>query len=98
VTSDRSDGGAGQDAAALGSVPGPAGVNSGFAGVTQATVQPVTVLPIPAPILPAVRVTPIPKDEPAPEETPARADAPENVPSPDDTSTAALTVIDVRKS
>lgn len=98
AASGTSDGGAGQGAAAPGIAAGPAAVNSGIAGVTQATVQPVTVLPIPAPILPAVQVTPIPKDEPAPEERPARADAPENIPSADDTSTAALTVIDVTKT
>jgi aminoglycoside phosphotransferase (APT) family kinase protein len=98
AASGTSDGGAGQGAAAAGIAPGPAALNSSIAGVTQATVQPVTVLPIPAPIMPAVRVTPIPKDEPAQEKAPARADATENIPSADETSTAALTVIDVTKT
>jgi hypothetical protein len=81
-----------------GSAAGPAAGNSGTAGAKPETVQPVTVLPAPAPGLPAVLVTPIPKDESAPDEEPAPADTPENIPTADDTSTAALTVIDVRKS
>jgi hypothetical protein len=97
AATETSDDSAGQGAAP-GSAPGAAAGNSGIAGVKPDTLQPVTVFPIPAPELPAVQVTPIPKDEPAPEVKPAGADAPENVPSADDTSTAALTVIDVRKS
>ncbi|WP_066292825.1 macrolide 2'-phosphotransferase [Arthrobacter sp. B6] len=91
---DMADGGAGQGAEAPGSADGPAG---GIAGVTPVAVQPVTVLPIPAPVLPAVQVTPIPDDEPAPAEKPAPAETPEKVPTAEDTSTAAITVIDVNK-
>ena len=90
------DGGAGHSGAAPGSEQGSAAGDSGIAGVTPLVVQPVTVVPIPAPVLPAVQVTPIPVDEPAPEDGPARADPPSDVPSADDTSTAAITIIDVK--
>ncbi|MDR7157679.1 phosphotransferase [Arthrobacter sp. BE255] len=90
------DGGAGHSAAAPGSEQGSAAGDSGIAGVTPLVVQPVTVVPIPAPVLPAVQVTPIPVDEPAPEGGPAGADPPSDVPSADDTSTAAITIIDVK--
>ena len=90
------DGGAGHSAAAPGGALGSAAGDSGIAGVTPLVVQPVTVVPIPAPVLPAVQVTPIPADGPAPEAGPAGADTPENVPSADDTSTAAITIIDVK--
>lgn len=89
-----SDGGAEPGPAAPGSASDPA---AGIAGVMPGTVPPVTVLPIPAPGLPPVLVTPIPKDDPAADKEPAPADTPENVPAADDTSTAALTVIEVRK-
>ena len=83
--------------AAPGSAPDPPAVDSGIAGVTPLVVQPVTgEPPIPAPVLPAVHVTPIPADEPAPEDGAAGADSPSDVPSADDTSTAAITIIDVR--
>ena len=90
------DGGAGHSAAAPGSAQGSAAVDSGIAGVTPLVVQPVTVVPIPAPVLPAVQVTPIPADEPAPEDGHAGADSASDVPSADDTSTAAITIIDVK--
>ncbi len=90
---DTADGGSGQGA---GSAQGPAG-NPAVAGVSPGIVQPVTVLPIPAPVLPAVQVSPIPDDEPAQDGEPAPAEAPAKVPSADDTSTAAITVIDVKK-
>ncbi|HJV97773.1 MAG TPA: macrolide 2'-phosphotransferase [Arthrobacter sp.] len=86
---DTADGGTGPGAAAPGSSQDPA---AGMAGATPGIVQPVTVLPIPAPVLPAVQVTPIPVDEPAPEGKPGPAD----VPSADDTSTAAITIIEVK--
>lgn len=89
-----SDGGAEPGPAAPGSASDPA---AGIAGVKPDTVPPVTVLPIPAPGLPSVLVTPIPKDDPAADKEPAPADTPEDIPAADDTSTAALTVIDVRK-
>jgi macrolide phosphotransferase len=100
---DTSDGGAGHGAAAPASPSGQSAGNPGVAGDKPETVQPMTALPIPAPGVPAVLVTPIPKDEPAPAGEPAPAHTPEaataeNVPAADDTSTAALTVIDVRKS
>jgi len=89
-----SDGAAEPRPAAPGSASDPA---AGIAGVKPDTVPPVTMLPIPAPGLPSVLVTPIPKDDPAADKDPAPADTPENLPAADDTSTAALTVIDVRK-
>jgi len=99
---DKADGGSGQGAAAPGSTQGPAAGNPTVAGVSPGIIQPVTVLPIPAPVLPAVQVSPIPDDEPAQDapgqaEEPAPAEPPAKVPSADDTSTAAITVIDVKK-
>ncbi|HEY9354937.1 MAG TPA: phosphotransferase [Arthrobacter sp.] len=90
------DGGAGHGEAAPGSAQGSAAGDPGIAGVTPLVVQPVTVVPIPAPVLPAVQVTPIPADEPAPEDGAAGAAPPSDVPSADDTSTAAITIIDVK--
>ncbi|MEW9870183.1 phosphotransferase [Arthrobacter sp. HS15c] len=90
------DGGAGHSAAAPASAQGYPAADPGIAGVTPLVVQPVTVVPIPAPVLPAVQVTPIPADEPAPEDGHAGADSPSDVPSADDTSTAAITIIDVK--
>ena len=90
-----SDGGAEPGPAAPGTTSDPA---AGIAGRGPETVPPVTVLPIPAPGVPSVLVTPIPKDDPAADRELAPADTPENVPAADDTSTAALTVIDVRNS
>ncbi|MEJ1192966.1 macrolide 2'-phosphotransferase [Pseudarthrobacter sp. CCNWLW207] len=109
---DTADGGSGDSAAAPCRAQGPAAGQHGVAGVTPGIVQPVTVLPIPAPVLPAVQVSPIPddepeqdvpeqdvpaQDEPAQDEEPTPAEPPAKVPSTDDTSTAAITVIDVKK-
>lgn len=93
---DTADGGSGQGAAAPGA-QGPAPDNPGVTGVSPGTVQPVTVLPVPAPVLPAVQVTPIPDDEPARDEETGPAEPQAKVLSADDTSTAAITVIDVKK-
>ncbi|MFB8368688.1 phosphotransferase [Pseudarthrobacter sp. NPDC055928] len=104
---DTADGGSGDSAAAPGRAQGPAAGHPVVAGVTPGIVQPVTVLPIPTPVLPAVQVSPIPddepeqgepaQDEPAQDEEPTPAEPPAKVPSADDTSTAAITVIDVKK-
>jgi len=70
--------------------------DSSVTGVTPGPVQAVTVLPIPAPVLPAVHVGPIPENDPAAGNGtpgPAQGDAG----SADDTSTAALSVINIKK-
>lgn len=94
---DTADGGSGHGAAAPGSTQGAAAGTLAVAGVSPGIVQPVTVLPIPAPVLPAVQVSPIPVDESGQDEEPPQVEPQAKVLSADDTSTAAITVIDVKK-
>ncbi|MBA4102147.1 MAG: aminoglycoside phosphotransferase, partial [Arthrobacter sp.] len=68
-------------------------------GDVPAAVPPVTVFPVPA-VQPAVHVTPIPVDPtPAPATPPAGTGggAPDAPGGPDDTSTAALTIVEANK-
>jgi macrolide phosphotransferase len=96
-----------QDAVA-GAGPGMRAADGG----APAPVPPVTVLPVPA-VQPAVHVTPIPADPPpAPAPAPAggeggagsgtgegtKTNSPDVPGGPDDTSTAALTIVDVHKN
>ena len=95
---------AAQAAAAPDAVPGMRAADDGL----PATVPPVTVLPVPA-AQPAVHVTPIPV-EPAPAPAPAggesaagradgmKTDTTDSPGGPDDTSTAALTIVDAKKN
>jgi aminoglycoside phosphotransferase (APT) family kinase protein len=80
------------------------GVGSVSAQTPAVTVRPVPAeSPAPATVVPAVHVSPIPAEEQAtaPEdqakEGSAPEDAPKGSPTPDDTSTAAITIIDVKK-
>jgi macrolide phosphotransferase len=78
-------------------------VSSVSAQTPAVTVVPVPAeLPVPASVVPAVHVSPIPAEEQAaaPEDQAKEGSAPEEAPkSPtsDDTSTAAITIIDVKK-
>jgi len=98
----------GAQAAGSGAGPGMRAADGG----APAPVPPVTVLPVPA-VQPAVHVTPIPAD-PAPAPAPAggeggagagsgtgegtKTNSPDVRGGPDDTSTAALTIVDVHKN
>ncbi|MEV8129775.1 macrolide 2'-phosphotransferase [Pseudarthrobacter oxydans] len=84
-----------EPAAGAGAGPGLRAVD----GDVPAAVPPVTVFPVPA-VQPAVHVTPIPVDPtPAPATPPAGTGggAPDAPGGPDDTSTAALTIVEANK-
>jgi macrolide phosphotransferase len=83
--------------------------DTGSASAVSAQIPAVTVVPVPAEVpvpasaVPAVHVTPIPAEEQAaaPGDQAQEGSAPEEPskgsPTPDDTSTAAITIIDVKK-